>query len=100
MGIFVEGLSEFASRRYDCLDLTAGDERRAVGATRMNDVAAAATQCFRWCWNRGASHENNNNPVATAGRGHHTIKLNLVDLAVRKSGACESGGPHIRANKH
>ena len=80
---------------------SAGDERRAVRATRMNDLSSRSHLCFRWCWNRGAIAKNNNKPSGDRGTGASCDPRNLSTWPVRKSGTCtRNSRPHIGANKH
>ena len=85
MGIFVEGLSEFAvESEHDCLRLLrAGDERRAVRATRMNDLSSRSHSVFQMVLEQRRDRmKNNNQPSGDRGTGRiMRSKLNLVDLA-------------------
>ena len=90
LGVYVEGLSEFAvDNEHDVLRLLrVGDNRRAVRATRMNDMSSRSHSVFQMVLEqrRGEDQENKKGKGNTgnnklAGKGVVRSKLNLVDLA-------------------
>ena len=87
MGIFVEGLSEFAvESEHDCLRLLrAGDERRAVRSTRMNDLSSRSHSVFQMVLEqrRDKGKAGTGQKFSDASGAGHVVrsKLNLVDLA-------------------
>jgi kinesin family protein 3/17 len=91
LGIYVEGLSEFnVESEHDVLRLLrVGDNRRAVRATRMNDMSSRSHSVFQMVLEQRRDEDNDNNngsgtnKLAGQKRGNGIIrsKLNLVDLA-------------------